>query len=275
MVSGQAEEAGEAEEAESAGWVARLGARSLELFAFLGSLLHFLGEAVRAARRGVPREVFTQQLLEIGARSLPLIGIAAFAIGVVMAIQTMTLLQKFGVVQYAAVGVGLGMTRELGPVVTALMVAGRAGSGISAELGSMRVTRQIDALRVLAVDPHRYLVATRILACVVAMPLLTAIADFLGILGGLMITTSVGGVPVPAYIDTTLYYVTVGDVLTGLGKSAIFGLIVGTVAAHYGYHTEGGTTGVGRATTATVVVSSLMIFLSDVFLTQLLMTLGY
>lgn len=256
-------------------WIARIGARCVELFAFLGSLLRFLGEAVHAARRGIPREVFVQQLLEIGARSLPLIGIAAFAIGVVMAIQMMTLLQKFGVVQYAAVGVGLGVTRELGPVVTALMVAGRAGSGISAELGSMRVTRQIDALRVLAVDPRRYLVATRILACVVAVPLLTAIADFLGILGGLIITTTAGGVPIPAYLDTTLHYVTVADVLSGLVKAAIFGLIVGTVAAHYGFHTEGGTTGVGRATTATVVVSSLMIFLSDVFLAQVLMTLGY
>ncbi|MFP6663231.1 MAG: ABC transporter permease [Deltaproteobacteria bacterium] len=260
---------------DEAGWVGRVGQRCTELLTFLGSLLRFLGETVRASRRGVPRDVLIAQIQEVGAKSLPLVSVAGLAIGVVMAIQTMMLLRKFGVVQYAAVGVGLGVTRELGPVVTALMVAGRAGSGISAELGSMRVTRQIDALQVLAVDPMRHLVATRILACLIAVPLLTAIADFLGIFGGLVVTTVVGGVPVPAYIDTTLYYVTVSDVLSGLGKSAVFGLIIGTVSAHYGFHTEGGTTGVGRATTAAVVVSCLMIFFADVLLTQLLMTLGY
>jgi phospholipid/cholesterol/gamma-HCH transport system permease protein len=258
-----------------AGWASRVGARATELVEFVGSLLHFLGEAARAARRGVPGSVLIGQVYEVGARSLPLTAVAAFAMGVVMAIQTMVLLKKFGVVQYAAVGVGLGLTRELAPVVTALMVAGRAGSGISAELGSMQVTRQIDALRVLAVDPYRYLAATRILACLIAVPLLTALSDFIGIFGGLVVTTTLGGVPVPAYIDTTLYYVTVGDVLSGIGKSAIFGLIIGTVAAHYGFQTTGGTTGVGRATTATVVVSSLMIFVSDVVLTQILMTLGF
>ena len=258
-----------------AGWVRGVGQRSLALLRFLGSLLRFLGEAARASRRGVPRDVLITQIQEVGAKSLPLVSVAGLAIGVVMAIQTMMLLKKFGVVQYAAVGVGLGVTRELGPVVTALMVAGRAGSGISAELGSMRVTRQIDALQVLAVDPLRYLVATRILACLIAVPLLTAIADFLGIFGGLVVTTTVGGVTVPAYMDTTLYYVTVSDVLTGLGKAAVFGLIIGAVSAHYGFNTEGGTTGVGRATTAAVVVSCLMIFFADVLLTQLLMSLGY
>ena len=257
------------------GWISRLGARCIELVEFIGSLLHFLGEAARAARRGVPVSVLVAQVHEIGARSLPLTAIAAFAMGVVMAIQTMVLLKKFGVVQYAAVGVGLGLTRELAPVVTALMVAGRAGSGISAELGSMKVTRQIDALRVLAVDPYRYLASTRILACFIAVPLLTALSDFIGILGGLMVTTTMGGVPVPAYIDTTLYYVKVSDVLSGIAKSAFFGLIIGTVAAHYGFRTSGGTTGVGRSTTATVVVSSLMIFVSDVVLTQVLMTMGF
>src|SRR4029077_8210018 len=123
-------------------------------------------------------------------KSLPLTGIAALAIGLVLAMQTITLLAKFGVVYYVAVVVGLSVVKELGPVVTALMVAGRAGSGISAELGSMRVTRQIDALRVLAVDPAQYLVATRIAACVIVVPLLTAISDLLGILGGALIGTT-------------------------------------------------------------------------------------
>lgn len=252
------------------------GRACIELLGFLGSLVRFFLRSARVVvRTGFPFGVVVQQVYEIGVKSLPLTAIAALAIGMVMALQTLSLLEKFGVTQYVAVGVGLGMTRELGPVVTALMVAGRAGSGISAELGSMRVTRQIDALRILAVDPHRYLVATRILACVIVLPLLTAISDFLGIAGGAFIGTAVGGIPLPSYIDTTLYYVTVSDVLNGLAKTLLFGVIIGTTGAYYGFHTEGGTSGVGRSTTSTVVAASLMIFVSDVIMTQILVSLGY
>lgn len=252
------------------------GRACIDLIDFIGGLVRFLLHGVRiVARTGFPIRVVVQQVYEIGVKSLPLTAIAAVAIGMVMALQTLTLLAKFGVTQYVAVGVGLGMTRELGPVVTALMVAGRAGSGISAEIGSMKVTRQIDALRILAIDPHRYLVATRILACVIAMPLLTAISDFLGIAGGAFIGTTVGGITFATYLDTTLYYLTVWDVLNGLVKTLLFGLIVGTTGAYYGFHTEGGTSGVGRSTTATVVAASLMIFVTDVIMTQLLVSLGY
>jgi len=248
----------------------------LDLAVFTGGLLRFVGSSLRVSlRHGLPLRIVVQQVYEIGYRSLPLTAIAAFAIGLVMALQTMFLLKKFGVMQYVAVGVGLGMTRELGPVITALMVAGRAGSGISAELGSMRVTRQIDALQVLAVDPQRYLVGTRIAAMVIALPLLTAVSDILGILGGALVATTLGGVTPEGYLDTTLYYVTLSDLLTGLAKTVFFALIISGVAAYYGFHTEGGTSGVGRSTTATVVVSSLMIFVSDVFMTQLLVTVGY
>lgn len=256
--------------------VAATGRRVLDLAIFTGGLVRFVGSSLRVTfRHGLPLRVVIQQVYEIGYRSLPLTAIAAFAIGLVMALQTMFLLKKFGVMQYAAVGVGLGMTRELGPVITALMVAGRAGSGISAELGSMRVTRQIDALWVLAVDPERYLVGTRIAATVIALPLLTAISDLLGILGGALVTTTLGGVTPEGYLETTLYYVTLSDLLTGLAKTVFFGLIISGTAAYYGFHTEGGTSGVGRSTTATVVVSSLMIFVSDVFMTQLLVSVGY
>lgn len=252
------------------------GRACIDLLEFVGGLFHFFWQSARVvARTGFPFGVVVQQVYEIGVKSLPLTAVAALAIGMVMALQTLTLLEKFGVTQYVAVGVGLGMTRELGPVVTALMVAGRAGSGISAELGSMQVTRQIDALRILAVDPHRYLVATRIIACVVALPLLTALSDFLGIAGGAFIGTTVGGITLPTYLDTTLYYVTVSDVLNGLAKTVLFGLIIGTTGAYYGFRTEGGTSGVGRSTTSTVVAASLMIFVSDVIMTQVLVSLGY
>jgi len=252
------------------------GRACIELVDFVGGLVRFFWQsATVVARTGFPFRIVVQQMYEIGVKSLPLTAIAALAIGMVMALQTLTLLKKFGVTQYVAVGVGLGMARELGPVVTALMVAGRAGSGISAEIGSMRVTRQIDALRILAIDPHRYLVATRIIACILVMPLLTAISDFLGIAGGALIGTAVGGITFPTYLDTTLYYLTVSDVLNGLAKTLLFGAIVGTTGAYYGFNTEGGTSGVGRSTTSTVVAASLMIFITDVIMTQLLVSLGY
>jgi phospholipid/cholesterol/gamma-HCH transport system permease protein len=256
--------------------VAAIGRGAIELTTFVGRLVRFVAGCLTVSlRHGLPMRIVIQQVYEIGYRALPLTAIAAFAIGVVMALQTMVLLQKFGVMQYVAVGVGLGVTRELGPVITALMVAGRSGSGISAELGSMRVTRQIDALQVLAVDPQRYLVGTRIAAMVIALPLLTAISDLLGILGGALVATTIGGVTPEGYLETTLYYVALSDLLSGLAKTVFFALIISGVAAYYGFHTQGGTSGVGRATTATVVVSSLMIFVSDVFMTQLLVSLGY
>jgi phospholipid/cholesterol/gamma-HCH transport system permease protein len=257
-------------------FVAGAGRQCIELATFVGGIVAFLMTAVRATlRRGFPFRIVVLQVYEIGLKSLPLTAIASFAIGVVLALQTLTLLRKFGVVHYVAVVVGLSVTKELGPVVTALMVAGRAGSGISAELGSMKVTRQIDALQVLAVDPRQYLVATRILACVIAVPLLAAISDLLGIIGGALVAVTAGGVPPATYVETTLYYVTLADLLTGLGKTLVFGLIIGTTAAFYGFRTEGGTSGVGRSTTNTVVAASLMIFITDVFMTQILVALGY
>ena len=257
-------------------FVASAGRQCIELVAFVGSLVTFLWASLRTiGRRGFPYRIVVLQVYEIGFKSLPLTAIAAFAIGVVLALQTLVMLRKFGAVHYVAVVVGLSVIKELGPVVTALMVAGRAGSGISAEIGSMKVTRQIDALQVLAVDPMQYLVATRILACVIAVPLLAAISDVLGIIGGALVAMSSGGVPAATYYETTVYYVTLGGLLSGLGKTVVFGLIIGTTAAFYGFKTDGGTSGVGRATTTTVVTSSLMIFITDVIMTQMLVGLGY
>lgn len=257
-------------------FVAGAGRQCLELVAFVGTLVRFLWGAMRTlGRRGFPYRIVVLQVYEIGLKSLPLTAIAAFAIGVVLALQTLVMLRKFGAVHYVAVVVGLSVIKELGPVVTALMVAGRAGSGISAEIGSMKVTRQIDALQVLAVDPLQYLVATRILACVIAVPLLAAISDLLGIIGGALVAATAGGVPFATYYETTVYYVTLGGLLAGLGKTVVFGLIIGTTAAFYGFKTEGGTSGVGRSTTTTVVTASLMIFITDVFMTQILVSLGF
>jgi phospholipid/cholesterol/gamma-HCH transport system permease protein len=243
------------------------------LFAdYLGRILFFLADAVRWTF--LPPFLIGEtirQMYLIGVKSLPLTSIAALAIGLVLAMQTIWILSKFGAVNYLAAVVGLAIVKELGPVVTALMVAGRAGSGISAELGSMKVTRQIDALRVSAVNPTKYLVTTRVLACMICLPLLTVFADALGILGGWVIGISLGGINSRLYWDTTLRYITLdADLIPGLLKTVFFGLIIGVVACFHGFSTEGGTEGVGLSTTTTVVSSSLMILISDVFLTRLL-----
>ncbi|MEK6776892.1 MAG: ABC transporter permease, partial [bacterium] len=160
--------------------------RSAIFFArYIGDLWFFAWSVFRNLfQRPLFFRLMVRQILEIGIRSFPLIAISSFAIGVVLSMHSINLLKKFGAVHYAAAAVGLSVVKELGPVITALMVAGRSGSGISAELGSMRVTRQIDALQVLAVNPVKYLVVTRVLACMMAIPLLTAFADLIGMCGG-------------------------------------------------------------------------------------------
>lgn len=213
------------------------------------------------------------QMYHIGVRSVPLIGLAGLSIGIVLGMQTIDILGKFGATQYVAAVVGLSMVEELGPVITALLVAGRAGSGISAELGSMLVTRQIDALKVLAINPVKYLATTRIVACILVLPLLTALADFLGILGGMFIGVTQAGIHYQAYIYKTLDFIYITDFLPGLIKASVFGLIIGTVACHEGFKVQGGTEGVGRSTTSAVVLSSLMILVSDVYMTKILVTL--
>lgn len=212
-----------------------------------------------------------RQLYSIGVRSLLLTSTVAISVGIVLAMQTIGTLEAFGAVNYVAAIVGLAVVKELGPALTALMVAGRGGAGISAELGSMKVTRQIDALTVSAVNPMRYLVVTRIVACMIAVPLLSVIADMLGILGGMTIGVIQGNIGYRLYWSITLKYITLSAVLPGLLKTIFFGMLVGTVASFYGFETSGGTEGVGNSTKASVVISSLLIMISDVILTRILL----
>lgn len=209
-----------------------------------------------------------KQAYQIGVTSFPLVAVCGFAIGLVMAMQTIGVLTRFGAVYYVASVVGLSMVRELGPVFTAIMVAGRAGSGIAAELGSMKVTYQIDALRVMAINPIKYLVAPRLWAAMIMLPLLTILADLLGIFGGFLIGTTQGGINAEFYYNVTIKYIGFKDLLPGLLKTIPFGFIVAGVASYEGFHTRGGTEGVGISTTTSVVVSSLCILISDVFLTK-------
>ncbi len=249
--------------------IAGIGERGIRFARYMGELSLFSLHALRQLfRRPLFIGLIIRQIREIGVLSFPLIAISSFAIGVVLSMHSIQLLKKFGAVHYVAAAVGLSVVKELGPMITALMVAGRSGSGISAELGSMRVTRQIDALQVLAVNPVQYLVVTRILACVIAVPLLTAFADLIGIAGGMLMAVTRGGIGSDLYLDITFQFVAMSDLVPGLLKAAFFGLLIGVVSTHAGFHAEGGTSGVGVATTRTVVTASLMIFISDVFLSQ-------
>lgn len=249
-----------------------LGSDFLEYANFAGRMFLFWADAMRKAfTTHFYFHETVRQVFSIGVKSLLLTSTVALSVGMVMAMQTIGTLKAFGSVNYVAVVVGLAVTKELGPVLTALMVAGRAGSGISAEIGSMKVTRQIDALTISAVNPIRYLVVTRIVACMLAVPLLAVIADILGISGGLLVGTAQGNISPYLYMSYTLKYIGYVEVFPGLIKTVFFGMIIGTVACYYGFKTTGGTEGVGNSTKSSVVTTSLMIMLSDVVLTRMLL----
>jgi phospholipid/cholesterol/gamma-HCH transport system permease protein len=248
----------------------RAGHQAVAFVDYMGGLTLLFLEACRSIT--YPpwffREVIAQ-MFHLGVKSLPLVAVAAFSVGLVLAMQGIKVLSWFGAANYVATTVAFSMVKELGPVLSGIMLAARGGSGMGAELGSMRVTRQIDALTVSAVNPIKYLVATRILACMLVLPLLAVLANILGILGGLVIGMTQLGMSATSYYYLTIKYMQLVDVLPGIGKTVIFGAIVGTVGCYHGYNTEHGTFGVGQATKAAVVSAILLILVSDVFLTKL------
>lgn len=208
------------------------------------------------------------QMDYIAVRSVSIVGVAGLFVGLVLALQTAYGLARFGAKGTVGIIVGLSMVRELGPVVTAVLVGGRVGSGFTAELGSMKVTEQIDAMRALGVNHIKKLVVPRVLITMLAMPMLTVIADALGIFGGMMISQYEFNVDYHQYHNTITQYVELADMLDGLGKTVVFGFLIGVVGCYNGLETRGGTEGLGRATTGTVVTCSLLIFVSDFFLTK-------
>ena len=247
-----------------------VGARMIGYADFAGRMFYF-GLNIMA-KCVTPRFYFAEtvrQMYAIGVKSLLLTSTAAFSVGIVLSMQTIGTLKTFGAVNYVTVVVGLAMVKELGPVLTALMVAGRAGAGITAELGAMKVTRQIDALTVSSVDPVRFLAVTRFVACMLTLPLLTIVSDILGILGGMIIGVQHGGIDVHLYLSYTLQYIKLADILPGLLKTVFFGMEVGIVASYYGFAAGGGTSGVGISTQASVVTTSLFILVSDVIFTRI------
>ena len=252
----------------------RAGHRVMAFIDYMGNLTLFFVEAVRSLTHPpwFFREVIAQ-MYHLGVKSFPLVAVASFAVGLVLAMQGIAVLKLFGAANYIATSVCFTFVRGLGPLLAGIMLASRGGAGIGAELGSMRVTNQIDALTVSAVNPIKYLVVTRVLACMLIAPMLAVAANLIGILGGMVIGLSQLGMTPTYYYTLTIKYLTLRDVLPGIGKTAVFGIIIGTVSSFQGYNTEHGTFGVGQSTKTAVVVAILLILVSDVFLTKLTLLL--
>ena len=208
----------------------------------------------------------------IGAKSLPLVALAGAATGVVLSLETRDSLGRFGAKSMLPVVIVFSILKETGPVITGLVVSGRAGAGIGAELGSMRVTEQIDAMEASAVDPYRYLVATRVLACVLMLPLLTVASDFCGVLMGWVSTTIAEPISFRLFFENGFQSILFSDFLPPVAKTAVYGFIIGAVSCFQGMRTKGGTEGVGKAATSSVVLSSLFVILADVLLVRLIIT---
>jgi phospholipid/cholesterol/gamma-HCH transport system permease protein len=219
--------------------------------------------------------LIVEEIEVMGVRSLGVALTAAIFTGMVFTIQSAVNMGRFGAESYVGPVAALAILRELGPVLTAILVGGKVASGITAELGSMKVTEQIDALRTLGVNYIKRLVVPRVLAALVVFPLLTVLADAVGVLGGMLIMYLERGADVYAYWNITTYWVVPKDFLTGVGKSVFFGIIVTLIGCYNGLSTEGGTEGLGRATTATVVHVTMGVIVSDFFITKLFLTLFY
>ena len=209
------------------------------------------------------------QMEQIGVRSLSIVLLTCFFTGMVLALQTGYQIARFGAKVYIGVVVALSIVRELGPVLTSLVVAGRVGAGIAAELGSMQVTEQIDAMRAMGTNPVKKLVTTRLVALVIMLPILTILGDLIGIVGGMIISIYSLGLDYSYYKSSTVQALALQDVLTGLVKPVVFATIIATVGCYLGLNTSGGTQGVGKSTTLSVVTSSILIFLFDFLLVKI------
>jgi phospholipid/cholesterol/gamma-HCH transport system permease protein len=252
-------------------FITSIGAVTIDFLAAFGRLILFAGTALsHCVRRPFFVKLILRQFVDIGYFSLPVVGLTAIFTGAVLALQTYTGFSRFAAESAVATVVVLSMTRELGPVIAGLMVAGRIGASIAAEIGTMRVTDQIDALTTLSTNPYKYLVVPRIIAGTVMLPVLVLIADIIGVFGGFLVGTYKLGFNPAAYLARTIDYLQTQDVVSGLVKAGAFGFIVTVMGCFFGYHSRGGAQGVGAATTYSVVSSSILILLSNYFITELL-----
>jgi len=255
-------------------FVDKFGRRGQISVEYLGGLAELAGSTlVGVFTRPFYGSEVMHQMDELGVKSVSITGITALFTGMVLALQTAYSLAAFGGKQFVGRVVALSLVRELGPVLTALMVGGRVGSGITAEIGSMQVTEQVDALRAMAISPVRRLVVPRVIATVLMMPVLAGIADLLGILGGLAIAVVELGLTMQDYLTSIWSQLQISDIMSGLAKTFFFGFEIALIGCWNGLRTEGGAAAVGVATTKTVVFASICVLISDFFLTKLFLAL--
>lgn len=247
-----------------------IGRVFLKFLETTGRLLSFMGAALSHTVRPpfYPRIVL-RHMVDIGYYSLPVVGLTAVFAGMVLALQSYTGFARFSAEGAIANVVVLSITRELGPVLAGLMVAGRIGASLAAEIGTMRVTEQIDALTTLSTNPMKYLVAPRLIAGVAMFPLLVLVADIIGVFGGYLVAVYKLGFNPSNYLQNTWDFLTAEDVNSGLVKAAVFGFIVTLMGCYHGYNSKGGAQGVGRATTNAVVSASILILCFDYVLTEM------
>jgi phospholipid/cholesterol/gamma-HCH transport system permease protein len=226
--------------------------------------------AIDAFRPPFELREISRQLYELGLRSAPLIAVSGFAVGVVLSMHTRASLERFGAEAMIPAGLAMVLVRETGPLTCGLLLAGRIGAGIGAELGAMRVTEQIDALEATAVDAFKYLVVTRAVACVIALPILTTVMNFSGILGGFISEAAIAGMSLPLYLRRAFSLIDYADYVPATLKTMVFGYLIAVISSYLGYHTAQGTEGVGRASTRAVVASSIALIVINVLLVKLI-----
>ncbi len=251
-----------------------IGALAVQLFggfAWVAEVAGFAARSIRDAMRP-PFEIAETlyQVYEVGSRSILLIAAAGFAVGAVLSMHTRASLERFGAEALIPAGLALALTKETGPLVTGLLFAGRVGAGIGAELGAMRVTEQIDALESIAVDSFKYLVVTRVVACVIAMPILTTVMNFTGIVGGYAAETVISGMSFELYFNRAFSSLDFVDYVPPTVKTAVFGFIISVISCFLGYNAKGGSAGVGQASTRSVVFASISLIVSNVILVKLI-----
>ena len=241
------------------------------LLATAGDAAVFAARAIREAVRP-PFELreTLRQLYELGWRSVPLIATSGFAVGVVLSMHTRASLERFGAEALIPAGLALALVRETGPLTAGLLLSGRIGAGIGAELGAMKVTEQIDALEAAAVDSFKYLVVTRMVACVIALPVLTSLMNFTGMLGGFAAERAVTGTTLGLYFQNAFSLIEFSDLIPATLKTAVFGFIIAIVASYLGINTSRGTEGVGQASTRAVVYSSILLIVANVVLVRVI-----
>lgn len=259
------------------GTLLQLGGRTIEMTRdareYLATVLELVARLIMH-RRGLHLANIVDQILIIGIGAIPILCLIGFLIGLIIAFQAAYQLRDFGANIYVANMVGLALTRELGPFVTGILVAGRSGSAIAAEVATMKINHELDALRTMAIDPYSYVLLPRVIATVVALPILVAIADLLGVLGGLVIAIGPLSLTPGAYIDQVIIAVKVNDVLLGVLKSVTFGVIIATIACHKGSQVSGGSREVAAATTASVVSSIFWMIVCDAIVTMVYFFVG-